>query len=73
MSESWRNDSVYRDGSLNYGRLALYAIMIFVAIIWGAPFIWMFVTSIKPDNEVFQLPAHLVARRADAGILHAAL
>ena len=56
MSESWRSDSVYRDGSLNYGRLALYAIMIFVAIIWGAPFVWMFVTSIKPDNEVFRYP-----------------
>ncbi|MCY3781078.1 MAG: carbohydrate ABC transporter permease [Chloroflexi bacterium] len=56
MSESWRKDSVYRDGSVNYGRLALYAIMIFVAIIWGAPFIWMFVTSIKPDNEVFSYP-----------------
>ena len=28
MSESWRKDSVYRDGSLNFGRLALYAIMI---------------------------------------------
>ena len=56
MSESWRKESVYRDGSLNYGRLALYAIMIFVAIVWGAPFIWMFVTSIKPDNEVFSYP-----------------
>ena len=56
MSESWREDGVYRDGSLNYGRLALYAIMIFVAIIWGAPFIWMFVTSIKPDTEVFSYP-----------------
>ena len=66
MSESWRKDSVYRDGSLNYGRIALYAIMIFVAIVWGAPFIWMFVTSIKPDNGSLQLSAHLVAGRADA-------
>ena len=56
MAVSWRKESVYRDGSLNYGRLALYAIMIFVAIIWGAPFIWMFVTSIKPDTEVFSYP-----------------
>jgi len=56
MAVSWRKDSVYRDGSLNYGRLALYAIMIFVAIVWGAPFIWMFVTSIKPDTEVFSYP-----------------
>ena len=30
--------------------------MIFVAIVWGAPFIWMFVTSIKPDTEVFSYP-----------------
>ena len=37
MSVSWRKESVYRDGSLNYGRIALYAIMIFVAIVWGAP------------------------------------
>lgn len=28
MAESWRTDRIYRDGSLNYGRLALYAIMI---------------------------------------------
>ncbi len=56
MGESWHNDLGIRDGSLNWGRLALYAIMIFVAIIWGAPFVWMFVTSIKPDNEIFRYP-----------------
>lgn len=56
MTENWRNEHIYRDGSINWGRLALYAIMIFIAIIWGVPFLWMFVTSIKPDNEIFRYP-----------------
>lgn len=56
MAESWQNERIFRDGSINWGRLALYAILIFVTIIWGAPFLWMFVTSIKPDNEIFRYP-----------------
>jgi len=37
-------------------RLLLYALLILLALIWGAPFLWMFVTSLKPQDEIFRQP-----------------
>ena len=74
MSESWRNDSVYRDGSLNYGAPgALCHHDLCGHHLGRRPFVWMFVTSIKPDNEVFRYPPTWWPERADPHVLHAAL
>jgi len=37
-------------------RLPLYGLLAFVGVLWGAPFLWMFVTSIKPESEIFSYP-----------------
>jgi len=37
-------------GCLLYGLLAL------VTVLWGAPFVWMVVTSLKPESEIFHFP-----------------
>ena len=37
-------------------KLLLYAIALVVAIVWGAPFVWMLVTAIKPESEIFRYP-----------------
>lgn len=47
----------YRGESrLDFGRLMQYGALIFVTLVWGAPFLWMLVTSIKPDSEIFRYP-----------------
>jgi len=37
-------------------RLLLYILMIVVVVAWGAPFAWVFVTSLKPEGEIFRYP-----------------
>lgn len=47
----------YRGESrLDFGRLLQYGALIFVTLVWGAPFLWMLVTSLKPDSEIFRYP-----------------
>jgi ABC-type glycerol-3-phosphate transport system permease component len=41
---------------LNTGMLILYGLMIFVTILWGAPLLWMLVTSLKPETEIYRYP-----------------
>ncbi len=36
--------------------LPWYVLMGAVAILWGAPFLWMGVTSLKPESEIFRYP-----------------
>ena len=36
--------------------IVLYTLMIFLALVWGAPFLWMLVTSLKPQEEIFRYP-----------------
>lgn len=37
-------------------RVVLYTLLILVAVLWGTPFVWMLVTSIKPESEIFSYP-----------------
>lgn len=37
-------------------RSLLYILMIAVVVAWGAPFAWVFVTSLKPEAEIFRYP-----------------
>ena len=37
-------------------RGTLYVLMIVVAVLWGAPLLWMIVTSIKPESEIYAYP-----------------
>jgi ABC-type glycerol-3-phosphate transport system permease component len=38
------------------GLMVMYGIMILVTIIWGAPLLWMLVTSLKPETEIYRYP-----------------
>jgi ABC-type glycerol-3-phosphate transport system permease component len=38
------------------GRAGLYILLIVVAVLWGAPLMWMIVTSIKPESEIYAYP-----------------
>ncbi|GLS21069.1 sugar ABC transporter permease [Labrys miyagiensis] len=38
------------------GRAGLYILLIIVAVLWGAPLMWMIVTSIKPESEIYAYP-----------------
>lgn len=38
------------------GRASLYILLIVVAVLWGAPLMWMIVTSIKPESEIYAYP-----------------
>lgn len=42
--------------ALKPARVILYAILLVTSTLWGAPFVWMIVTSLKPENEIFRLP-----------------
>lgn len=41
---------------VNFGQIILYGLMIFVSVVWGVPFLWMLVTSLKPETEIFRYP-----------------
>ena len=36
--------------------IIVYVLMAFIIAVFGAPFVWMFVTSIKPDEEIVRYP-----------------
>lgn len=38
------------------GRAALYLLLLLVLVLWGAPMLWMLVSSIKPESEMFKYP-----------------
>ncbi|WP_413988671.1 carbohydrate ABC transporter permease [Labrys okinawensis] len=38
------------------GRAGLYILLVVVAVLWGAPLMWMIVTSIKPESEIYAYP-----------------
>lgn len=38
------------------GKVFLYGLLISVGVLWGAPLLWMVVTSLKPDGEIFAYP-----------------
>jgi ABC-type glycerol-3-phosphate transport system permease component len=38
------------------GRAWLYFLLLFVTVLWGAPIVWMFVTSLKPEAEIYRYP-----------------
>lgn len=39
-----------------FGQVLIYAILIVVSVIMAAPFIWMLLSSIKPNHELFAYP-----------------
>ncbi len=41
-------------------RAFLYALMIVVGVMWGAPMLWMLVTSLKPPEVIFQYPVNWI-------------
>ena len=41
---------------ISYTLIIIYSLMAFIIAVFGAPFIWMFVTSIKPDEEIVRYP-----------------
>ena len=41
---------------ISFTLIILYSLMAFIIAVFGAPFIWMFVTSIKPDEEIIRYP-----------------
>ncbi len=38
------------------GSIALYALLVIVLVTWGIPILWMIVTSLKPESEIFHFP-----------------
>ena len=38
------------------GRLAMYALMALAAIVWAGPLVWMLVSSLKPEAEIYRYP-----------------
>ncbi|WP_425145111.1 carbohydrate ABC transporter permease [Deinococcus sp.] len=38
------------------GRAGLYLLLLLVLVLWGAPMLWMLVSSIKPESEMFSYP-----------------
>ncbi|RAZ91296.1 carbohydrate ABC transporter permease [Mesorhizobium hawassense] len=38
------------------GRSLAYVLMVVVTALWGAPILWMLVTSIKPESEIYAYP-----------------
>jgi ABC-type glycerol-3-phosphate transport system permease component len=55
MSGSHSSNTAFRPTELG-ARASLYVLMIVVAMLWGAPLLWMFVTSIKPESEIYAYP-----------------
>ncbi|TPM27501.1 carbohydrate ABC transporter permease [Mesorhizobium sp. B2-3-4] len=45
-----------RAGQSLGGRSLAYVLMIVVTALWGAPILWMLVTSIKPESEIYAYP-----------------
>ncbi|MBZ9822630.1 carbohydrate ABC transporter permease [Mesorhizobium sp. CA4] len=45
-----------RAGKSLGGRTLAYVLMIVVTVLWGAPILWMLVTSIKPESEIYAYP-----------------
>ncbi|MEI9400824.1 carbohydrate ABC transporter permease [Mesorhizobium argentiipisi] len=45
-----------RAGKSLGGRSLAYVLMIVVTALWGAPILWMLVTSIKPESEIYAYP-----------------
>lgn len=45
---------------IDFARLITYGLLIFVSLVWGAPFLWMLVTSLKPETEIFRYPVDWV-------------
>ncbi|CDX61610.1 ABC transporter, permease protein [Mesorhizobium plurifarium] len=45
-----------RAGKSLGGRTLAYVLMIVVTALWGAPMLWMLVTSIKPESEIYAYP-----------------
>jgi multiple sugar transport system permease protein len=39
-----------------------YALLILVGVLWGAPLLWMLVTSLKSESEINQYPIHWLPR-----------
>jgi len=48
--------------SVHLRRTLLYILMITVAVLWGAPLLWMIVTSLKPDSEIFSYPINWIPK-----------
>ncbi len=44
--------------SILVSRAFLYGMMFTVGIIWGAPLLWMVITSLKPPEEIFAYPVN---------------
>lgn len=55
MSGSHSSNTAFRPTELG-AQASLYVLMIVVAVLWGAPLLWMFVTSIKPESEIYAYP-----------------
>ncbi|MDX8526542.1 carbohydrate ABC transporter permease [Mesorhizobium sp. MSK_1335] len=45
-----------RAGKSLGGRTLAYVLMVIVTALWGAPILWMLVTSIKPESEIYAYP-----------------
>ncbi|WP_051333908.1 carbohydrate ABC transporter permease [Mesorhizobium sp. WSM3224] len=45
-----------RAGKSLGGRALAYMLMGVVTVLWGAPILWMLVTSIKPESEIYAYP-----------------
>ncbi|WP_217571403.1 carbohydrate ABC transporter permease [Mesorhizobium sp. GbtcB19] len=45
-----------RAGKSLGGRALAYVLMVVVTALWGAPILWMLVTSIKPESEIYAYP-----------------
>ncbi|MBZ9864784.1 carbohydrate ABC transporter permease [Mesorhizobium sp. CA15] len=45
-----------RAGKSLGGRTLAYVLMVVVTALWGAPILWMLVTSIKPESEIYAYP-----------------
>ncbi len=45
-----------RAGKSLSGRALAYMLMVVVTALWGAPILWMIVTSIKPESEIYAYP-----------------
>ena len=44
------------------GKVILYAILILLSIVFIAPFVWMIITSLKTQQEIYRFPPTLIPR-----------
>ena len=77
-TESALPPRLIRTQQLSLGSLGLYAAMLLVAVLALLPFAWAFLTSLKPERQVFAFPPRLLpdpatpynyARAIDHGLL----